>query len=116
MYAKWIRENSFTFEECDGLSIRLQKFISNCGIDVQSECLMAMFYLGTGHNRYYVERKFANLVGKTLEENLAKRLAVEFRVDGHDACKSLKHLSGSINFNLNNLHPLLFETYKEICK
>jgi serine/threonine protein kinase len=116
MYAKWIRERSFDFDECDGLSIRLDRFVDGCAIEVQAECLMSMLYLGTGHNRFYVERKFAGNVGANLDTNLAKRLAVEFRADEVDACKAIRHLTFSINFNLNNLHPLLYETVKSICK
>lgn len=115
LYSNWIRKNSFSFTECDGLSIRLHKFIIGCNIDVQSECLMAMLYLGTSHNRWYVEQKFVGLVGKYLDENLAKRLAVEILVDESDACSAIKHLEHSIQFDTNNLHPFLFDTFKKIC-
>ena len=116
LYANWIRNRSFIFDECDGLSIRLQKFIQGCNIDVQSECIMAMLYLGTGHNRWYVEQKFVGLVGKHLDDNLAKRLAVEIRVDDSDACKAIRHLQHSIRYEISNLHPLLLDTFKEICQ
>lgn len=116
MYAKWIREDSFTYEECDGLSIRLQKFVGNCTLEVQSECLMAMLYLGTKYNRWYVERKFVSLVGRSLDANLAKRLAVEIRVDDNEACNAIRHLQHSINYQISNLHPLLYDTFKEICE
>jgi eukaryotic-like serine/threonine-protein kinase len=114
-YAKWIRESSFQFEECDGLSIRLQKFVINCEIDVQAECLMAMLYLGTSHNRYYVENKFANIVGADLEINLAKRLAVEIRVDDVKACQAIRHMEGSVNYNISRLHPELLQAVNSIC-
>lgn len=114
LYAKWIREASFPFEECDGLSIRLEKFVENSSIDVQSECIMAMLYLGTSHNRWYVERKFVDLVGKNLGESLAKRLSIEFRVDGEEVKKAINHLENSITFNIENLHPLLLNTFKDL--
>lgn len=116
LYARWIRENSFNFEECDGLSIRLQKFIDGCDIDVQCEALMAMLHMGTGHNRYYVEKKFVQNVGKSLDENLARRLAIEIRVDENESCKAIKHLQHSINYNVSNLHPILFNIFNEVCK
>jgi eukaryotic-like serine/threonine-protein kinase len=115
MYAKWIRDHSFNFEECDGLSIRLDKFIMSCGIDVQSECLMALLYLGTSHNRWYVEQKFVAHVDKNLDDNLAKRLSVEIRVDENEACSAIRHLENSINYDLGKLHPILFDTIKAIC-
>lgn len=115
LYANWIREHSFQYEECDGLSIRLQKFVEQTTVDVQAECLMAMLYLGTKHNRWYVERKFAGLVSRSLSDDLAARLAIEFRVDGEDACNAISHLYRSIGFEKKNLHPLLFNTVNEIC-
>ena len=115
MYAKWIRDHSFNFDECDGLSIRLDKFIMSCGIDVQSECLMALLYLGTSHNRWYVEQKFVAHVDKNLDDNLAKRLSVEMRVDENQACSAIRHLEHSINYDLGKLHPILFDTVKAIC-
>jgi serine/threonine protein kinase len=115
LYANWIREHSFQFEECDGLSIRLQKFVEWTTVDVQAECLMAMLYLGTKHNRWYVERKFAGLVSRSLSDDLAARLAIEFRVDGEDTCSAIRHLSKSIDFNKKSLHPLLLNTVNEIC-
>lgn len=116
LYARWIREQSFDFEECDGLSIRLQKFIDGCDIDVQCEALMAMLFLGTGHNRYYVERKFVQNVGKHLDDNLAKRLAIEIRVDERSSCKAIRHLQGSIGYNLSNLHPILYNVFIDVCE
>lgn len=115
MYAKWIREGSFDFDECDGLSIRLNKFIASCPIDVQSECLLSMLYMGTNHNRFYVERKFVGLVGKALDNDIARRLSIEFRVEDIDLCKAIRHLKDSINFSISSLHPLLLQTVNDIC-
>ncbi|MBI9056813.1 MAG: protein kinase [Labilibaculum sp.] len=114
LYAKWIRENNFNFEECDGLSIRLHKFINNCGIEVQSECLMAMLYLGTDHNRWYVERKFVSITDEKLDTNLAKRLGIEIIVDGRTAKRAFKHLGISISFDEDNLHPILRDALNKI--
>jgi len=115
IYAKWIKGHSFNFVECDGLAVRLKKFIINCGINIQSECLMSLLYLGTNHNRYYVEEMFVRLVGNNLDDNLAKRLAIEFRVDDIEVCTAFRHFGRSINYNVNNLHPLLLKTLTEIC-
>ncbi len=115
-YANWIRKNSFLFEECDGLSIRLEKFVIGCDLDIQAECLMAMLYLGTSHNRWYVEEKCVRYLTKSMDDNLAKRLAVEFRVDESRASRAIAHLERSIHYNINNLHPILLSTYNELSK
>ncbi|MBE9668724.1 serine/threonine-protein kinase [Mucilaginibacter boryungensis] len=115
IYADWIRTESFLWDQCDGLSIRLEKFINSGKTDVKAECLMAMLYLGTSHNRFYVERKFARLINKELELDVAKRLAIELRADSEDACRAISHLKRSIDVTLSEIHPLLNETIKEIC-
>lgn len=115
-YANWIRNNSFLFEECDGLAIRLESFINGCDIDIQVECLLAMLYLGTHHNRWYVEQKFVKYVSAQMDQNLAKRLAVEFRVEDEEICKAMNHLTRSIQYNVNDLCPILLSAYKETCK
>jgi len=114
MYAKWIRNSSFNFDSCDGLSIRLSKFIDNSNINVQSECLMAMLYLGTSHNRWYVENMFTSYVNSSLHINLARRLAIEFITDAHKAKNAIEHLTISVHFNINNFHPNLFAAYKKL--
>jgi hypothetical protein len=115
-YAQWIRENSFVFSDCDGLSIRLHKFILTSEIEIQAECLMAMLYLGTGHNRFYVEEKFVKLVDANLSNNLAERLAIEIEIDDSIAVNAIDHLKTSIKFDVKRLHPLLFTAYKKMSR
>lgn len=115
LYAEWIRFGYFIFDQCDGLAVRLSYFIDNCGVEVKAECLLALLYMGTSHNRWYVERKFVSYTNPSLEEAVAKRLSMELRVDGDDACKAIRHLTRSISFNIDNLHPEVIKAVKEIC-
>jgi hypothetical protein len=116
MYAAWVRDGTFNFEDCDGISVRLEHFIKSSSLDVQSECLMAMLYMGTSHNRYYVERKFMNLAGQLMPEELARRVAVEFRADDDRVCSAVRHLERSISTSRSLLHPQLVQTLNHICK
>lgn len=114
MFAKRIRNTSFSFDYCDGLSLRLSKFVDYCKINVKSECLMAMLYLGTSHNRWYVEGMFVGYIGDNLPLDLAKRLAIEFITDSRKAKRALKHLEHSIHYNLNNMHKNLIDAYNKL--
>ncbi len=116
IYARWIRDRNFVFAECDALAIRLLVFVEHCDLDVQAECLMAMLYMGTKHNRWYVENKFVDQIKKDMNEDLAKRLAVDIRVDDTKACKAFDHLKTSISYDKKNAHPLIQKALKEICK
>jgi len=113
-YAQWTRDEDFEFAECDGLSSRLEIFIKHCGVQVQKECLSAMLYMGSRHNRWYVERKFIQLVGKNINPDLAGSLAGEFKGNREDAFKAINHLKASSLLNLENLHPLLAQAFVEI--
>lgn len=114
MYAKWIRNTSFNYDDCDALSTKLSKFIDICKLSVKSDCLMAMLYLGTSHNRWYVERMFVNYVKPDLEINLAKRLAIEIITDSTKARDAIKHLTYSIHLSIDTLHPQLIIAYSKL--
>ena len=114
-YAEWIRSHSFNFEKCDGLAIRLEAFLKIDDLSLQAECLMAMLFMGTSHNRWYVERKFFSYVDSSLEVQLCKRLAIEFRADDTRVCTAISHLESSIGVNRENIHPTLVATLRSIC-
>ncbi|MDP8208218.1 MAG: serine/threonine-protein kinase [Candidatus Electryonea clarkiae] len=114
-YAYWVREETFLFEHCDAIAMRLKRFIENCTLDVQCECLMAMLYMGVSHNRWYVERMFGNLTDDDMDINLARRLAVEFRAEGYELCYKIAHWERSINWNRSSLHTILSNALEDIC-
>lgn len=107
VYAEWVRKKSFTFEFCDTLCNRMMKFVSNSEIDLQCEGLMALLYMGTSHNRFYVERSFFNFVSETEDEQLIKRLNIEIRVDGESAVEAFYHLKRSISASLSDLPKII---------
>ncbi len=115
LFAAWVQKGSFSFEFCDGLANRLDLFIEHCNFEAKCECLMAMLELGTSHNRWYVEWKFVRHCGPQMDSNLAKRLAVQFRISGDEICRRIDHLEESITINRSRLHPLLVAALAEIC-
>lgn len=113
-YSDWVRDGFFIFGECDGFANRLDKIFQLAELGVKAEALMALLYMGTSHNRWYVERKFLSLTD-AMDSLLAKRLAVEFRADDNRACKAVQHLEASINVNRTNFHPVLTSTLQQMC-
>jgi eukaryotic-like serine/threonine-protein kinase len=116
IYAAWIRDGTFNFDDCDGLANRIEKFYAWGDIDIKAECTMALLYMGTSHNRWYVERKFIRMADPTISALLAQRLALEFRVDGTRMCSAVSHCKISIGTGVDSLHPTLQEIVKLICK
>ena len=77
---------------------------------------MAMLELGTSHNRWYVERKFFQLCDHSMDEQLARRLAVEFRAAGDETCRPIRHLERSISVDRSGLHPVLQLALRDTCQ
>ena len=76
---------------------------------------MALLAMGTSHNRWYVERKFISWCGPEMEESLAKRLSVSFRIADKIVCRQISHLEESISISRRALHETLQRTITEIC-
>lgn len=115
IFAQWVASSGFNFETCDGIANRLQLFIKTCSLTAKTECLMAMLLMGTSHNRWYVERKFFDLCGPSMDESAARRLAIEFRTAEDDVCTSIAHLARSIGVSRTSSHPVLIDTLNDIC-
>ncbi len=114
-YSAWVKDGVFNFDECDGIANRLEALLAVNDISCHSEILLALLLMGTSHNRWYVQRKFASRCGVSLSENLAKRIAMEMRILGNRACSAISHLEASINVSRLNLHPNLVATLNSIC-
>lgn len=114
-FARWVRETSFPFEYCDALANRLEEFFHRIDFEAKVEGLMAMLELGTSHNRWFVERKFADLCGPDMDANLAKRMAVQFRIGDMDVCRNIAHLEASVSISRELLHPILVKTLGDMC-
>ncbi len=115
-YAQWVKKSGFNFDSCDGIANRLEIFIQRCGVAAAAECLLALLEMGVSHNRWYVEWKFLNLCNAEMDDQSAKRLAIEFRADDYNICKLIGILEHSIDANRSSMHPLLVKPLSEICK
>ena len=114
-YSEWVKNRSFVFTQCDGIANRLEQFMILDDLNVKVEILLALLFMGTAHNRWYVERKFYQLVGTDMDESLAKRFALELRVIGEDSCSKIDHLEQSISVSRGRFHPDIFNTLNKIC-
>lgn len=113
-YSEWFRSETFIFSDCDGFANRIECIFHLGNIESKAESLMALLYMGTSHNRWYVERKFMSLISG-IDEPLARRLAIEFRADGEKVCRAIGHLEQSINVKKSQLHQILTQTLMQMC-
>ncbi len=114
-FAQWVDRSSFNFEYCDALANRLEEFFNLTAFECKVECLTALLSMGTSHNRWFVERKFFQLCGPEMDDSLAKRVAIQFRIAGSAICADIAHLEDSIGVNRTGFHPTLAKTLDEIC-
>ncbi|SIT89306.1 Serine/threonine protein kinase [Yoonia rosea] len=114
-YCDWVRRTQYHFDVSDAIANRLDDFMILIEFDAKVSVLMALLELGTSHNRWYVERKFVNYCNGSLDENLAKRLAIQFRIEEDIICGSISHLEASIGFDRKALHPRLVSTLTDLC-
>lgn len=115
VYGAWVKESSFNFETCDGIANRLQEFMRCPDYSCQAEIMLALLIMGTSHNRWYVERKFAALCDSSMDADLARRVALEIRVLGARACQAVRHLESSIGISRNTFHPTILSTLNQVC-
>lgn len=115
IYSVWVKNAVLNFDDCDGVANRLEAFLVlpdvNCGAEVR----LAFLMMGTSHNRWYVERKFAGHCSPSMPEGVAKRLAMEIRVMNKVACLAFSHLESSINIPRSSFHPLIVDTLGKVC-
>lgn len=116
IYCEFIKNGSFQFGSCDALASRISKLIEGEGPSTQTDGVMALLYMGTNHNRWYVENMFQRRVDSSADLNFIKRLNMEFEVEGKKICTALNHLTWSIRFSYDSMHPILLNTVNKICK
>lgn len=114
-FFEYVRNGSFEWDFCDPLASRVIAFMEIDELDIKSEGAFALLYMGTSHNRWYVERKAIKFFQGDIDNKLLKRMTMEMRVDGRKFCRALDHLIHSINQNINNFHPEIQKLYHTIC-
>ncbi|MEZ9526645.1 serine/threonine protein kinase [Enterovibrio norvegicus] len=106
-FSESIMGNSFGFDYCDVLASKAELFYSSGDIGLKSQIAIALLYLGTSHNRWYVERKVVAMMGTGISSELAERIQIELEVQGIDFTGEIHHLCRSIGTDRNFLHPTL---------
>lgn len=106
-FAEHMANESFDFDYCDVLASKAQSFYDGGGLALQADIALALLELGTSHNRWYVERKAASMLGRDIPRALAERILMEINVQQVSFKSKIAHMERSIGFNKATLHPLL---------
>ncbi len=115
VYCQYARNSGFEFDFCDTVCGRVMEFMDGANIDVLIEGIFALLYMGTSHNRFYVERKAIRHFTGSIDDRLLKRMCIEIRIDGSKFCNAIHHLYDSINYSKSNLHLDIQKTIDDVC-
>ncbi|MDD2941781.1 MAG: serine/threonine-protein kinase [bacterium] len=102
-----IGRGKFNFDYCDVIADKLTWLFEFGDVGVRASSLIAMLGLGTSHNRWFVERRFANLAGPTLDTPTAERILLEIEVRDLKLLPDIEHLEWSISISRSSLNPVL---------
>jgi len=109
MFADHCRLRSFDYNYCDVLASKAQLFYDLGEIDLKAKIAIAMLILGLDHNRWFVERKFVQMVAPSISEALIQRVIVEMNVLQIDFNSEFLRMQTSIAITSESLHPQLRE-------
>lgn len=107
LFSDHCRELSFDFDYCDVLAAKAQLFYDLGEVGLKADIAVAMLMLGLNHNRWFVERKFVQMVGPTSSDALIQRILVELSVLNIDFKWRFTQLESSISVNKLQLHHAL---------
>ncbi|MFB9056922.1 serine/threonine protein kinase [Mariniflexile ostreae] len=114
-YFNFVRNGNFPWDFCDTLKNRVTEFMEIGTVDILSEGIFALLYMGTKHNRWYVQRAAASYLKNDIDSTLLKRIEMEIIVDGSKFCSAFKHLLYSIDEKSKNFNSDFQEIYKKVC-
>ncbi len=108
-FVESIMGNSYDFDYCDVLASKAERLYQGADLGLKSQIAIALLYMGTSHNRWYVERKAANMMNNDISNELAERIKIELDVQSIPFKRQVEHLCRSIGINITFLHPKLQE-------
>jgi eukaryotic-like serine/threonine-protein kinase len=107
MFADHCRTRIFGFDYCDVLASKAELFYELGEIGLKADIAIAMLRLGLEHNRWFVERKFLQMVSPSAPDAMAERMIVELSVLQIDFKGQFEKMQSSISVTDEALHPLL---------
>lgn len=79
-YCDWAKD-SFGFDYCDVVIRRLECIFKIGALECKAAAALAAAKLGSSHNRWFVMKRLLAICGPSLEEKIAKRIAIEIVVE-----------------------------------
>lgn len=109
-YCAWVKNGGFQWNFCDVLVPRLEVIFQLGSLDAKSAAAIAMACLGRSHNRWFVMQNLMKLCDENLEEQIARRIAIDIVVE--DAQDDFEGCAEVISLKVKDFHPLIAKVWK----
>lgn len=106
-YASFAANGVFDFGYTDVIAERATLLYNLGELDVKASLALALLKLGTGHNRWFVERRFLEFAGEKITDELAYRIAAEIDAQDFPFQYEIERMERSISADRTALHPIL---------
>ncbi len=106
-YCQWAYDSPFNFVYCDVVVGLLESIFEIGSLDCKAAAVLATAGLGVRHNRWFVMRRLLQMCSPSLDDVVAKRIAIEIVVG--DAQYKFTASAAKISESLNAFHPLIAE-------
>lgn len=104
-YCAWVTGTPFDFSFCDVIVKRLEAIFSVGTLGACAAAALAAARMGESHNRWFVMERLLSMCGPTLDENAAKRIALE--IQASDAEEDFNRCASVINRTVAAYHPAI---------
>ncbi|OGV70398.1 MAG: hypothetical protein A2283_18985 [Lentisphaerae bacterium RIFOXYA12_FULL_48_11] len=98
-------EESFDFSYCDVLVGRLEMIFKIGSYECKARAAISTAGLGAYHNRWYVMKRLVGMCGPSIDDNLARRIAIE--IIAEDAQHNFRTSVDGIGQTTSSFHPAI---------
>ena len=107
LYCEWVEHTGYQWDYCDVVVRRLEKIYELGDIELKAMSALAAAELGYSHNRWFVMRRLFNMCGKSLDDTVARRIAIE--INAREVEANFIRCAAGIQQNVNMYHPKIAE-------
>jgi len=111
-YSNWARNyTSFVFDYCDVIIKRLEIIFELGNFDCKSATALTGAVLGWSHNRWFVMKRVMYMLGSSLDDLIAQRIAIEIQVE--ELQEPFILCAHEIKRSINDYHPRITEVLSD---
>jgi len=104
-YCEWVESSGFNWDYCDVVADRLADIFKLDTIDCKAAAILSMANMAVGHNRWYAMGKLMDICASSLDDAIARRIAIEIQVQSAE--DRFRAAASIIKRSLDDFHPII---------